>query len=122
MAALIRNRRIVANPPSRSERVLKLDPHQELEEVAQRLQDIDCVEINFPKFGDGRGFSLARLLRERYGYTGELRAVGHIVRDHLQPLAAVGFDAFLLKDGEDADAALAAFSDFPLFTPWERRR
>lgn len=122
MAALIRNRQLVANPLSRSERVLKVDPHQEVEEVAKRLQDIDRVEINFPKFGDGRGFSIARLLRSRYGYRGELRAVGHIVRDHLQPLEAVGFDSFLLKDGEDAEAALAAFTAFQLFTPWDSRR
>lgn len=117
MAALIRHRQIVANPPSPSERVLKVDPHQEVEDVVKKLHDVDWVEINFPKFGDGRGFSIARLLRSRYGYAGELRAVGHVVRDHLQPLEAVGFDAFLLKDGEDAEAALAALGDFPIFRP-----
>lgn len=118
MATLIRNRQIVANPSSpEREVILTVQPEDEIAGVAQRLADATRVEVSFPKFGDGRGFSIAKLLRERYGYRGELRAVGHVVRDHLQPMAAVGFDAFLLKDGEDAQAALEAFSDFPIFRP-----
>ena len=70
------------------------------------------VEVHFPKFGDGRGYSVGRLLRERYGYRGELRAVGQVGRDHLYDLEQCGFDAFELKDGEDAQEALAAFEDF----------
>lgn len=122
MAALIRKRQLVANPPSPEHGVLRIESHQDPSEYGARIKEASVIEVNFPKFGDGRGFSIAKLLRERYGYTGELRAVGHIVRDHLQPLEAVGFDAFLLKDGEDAEAALAAFSAFQLFTPWESRR
>lgn len=116
MATLIRKRQIVASPPS-PEAVLRIEPDQEIDAVADRLPSVDVVEVSFPKFGDGRGFSIARLLRRRFGYKGELRAVGHVVRDHLQPMEAVGFDSFLLKDGEDADAALAAFSDLPIFRP-----
>jgi uncharacterized protein (DUF934 family) len=116
MATLIRDRQIVANPSPPSS-VLRIEPDDDLRDIARRLEGVQRVEINFPKFGDGRGFSLAKLLRERHGYRGELRAVGHVVRDHLQPMAAVGFDAFLLKDGEDAQAALEAFSDFPIFRP-----
>jgi len=52
--------------------------------------------VNFPKFGDGRGYSIARLLRERYGYQGELRAVGQVGRDHLYYLESCGFDASLV--------------------------
>jgi uncharacterized protein (DUF934 family) len=70
------------------------------------------IEVNFPKFGDGRGFSLARLVRERHGYQGELRAVGQITRDHLQLMERVGFDAYELRAGEDAEEALAAFETF----------
>ncbi|MGH8690878.1 MAG: DUF934 domain-containing protein [Burkholderiales bacterium] len=70
------------------------------------------VEVNFPKFGDGRGYSIARLLRERHGYRGELRAVGHITRDLLFFMESCGFDAFELREGEDAREALAAFEDF----------
>jgi len=123
MATLIRNRQIVANPSSpENEVVLAVQPQERVEDLAARLSGATRVEVSFPKFGDGRGFSIAKLLRERYGYQGELRAVGHVVRDHLQPMEAVGFDAFVLKDGEDAEAALAAFSDFPIFAPWQTRR
>jgi uncharacterized protein (DUF934 family) len=118
MATLIRNRQIDANPPSpENEVVLAVQPQDRVEDLAARLSGATRVEVSFPKFGDGRGFSIAKLLRERHGYKGELRAVGHVVRDHLQPMEAVGFDAFVLKDGEDAEAALEAFSDFPIFRP-----
>jgi uncharacterized protein (DUF934 family) len=68
--------------------------------------------VSFPKFTDGRGFSTARLLRERYRYRGELRAVGDVLRDQLLFLARCGFDAFALRADQDPDAALAAFEDF----------
>jgi uncharacterized protein (DUF934 family) len=68
--------------------------------------------VNFPKFGDGRGYSAARLLRERYGWRGELRAIGDIFRDQLQFLAGCGFDAFALREGEDPQEALAGFGVF----------
>ncbi|HWA38100.1 MAG TPA: DUF934 domain-containing protein [Burkholderiales bacterium] len=120
MATLIRNRQIAANPPSHS--ILRLEPDQDVAAVADRLVHVERVEVHFPKFGDGRGFSIAKLLRERYGYKGELRAVGHVVRDHLGPMEAVGFDSFLLKEDEDAEIALGAFSDFPIFAPAKLHR
>jgi uncharacterized protein (DUF934 family) len=89
-----------------------LDSHEEPEAVAGDVSRFDAIAVNFPKFQDGRGFSIARLLRERYGHKGELRAVGHITRDHLYFLEGCGFDAFELREGEDAEEALAAFSAF----------
>jgi uncharacterized protein (DUF934 family) len=112
MATLIKERRVVANPPSPEGEVIRLEPQDDPAAVASRLALAARVEVNFPKFGDGRGFSIARLLRERYGYKGELRAVGEVARDHLYNLEQCGFDAFLLRDGEDVDDALAAFDDF----------
>jgi uncharacterized protein (DUF934 family) len=113
MATLIKERRVVANPPSpEAGEVIRLEPQDDPAAVAARLPNVSRVEINFPKFGDGRGFSIARLLRERYGYKGELRAVGEVARDHLYYMEKCGFDAFLLRDGEDLDEALAAFGDF----------
>ena len=118
MAVLIRNRQIVAESPSSPDvapaegEVLRLEPTDEPAAFAGRLAHAARVEVSFPKFADGRGFSLARLLRERYGYKGELRAVGHVVRDHLYYMEACGFDAFLLREGEDPDEALRAFDDF----------
>jgi uncharacterized protein (DUF934 family) len=111
MATLIRGRRVVPQSlPSSKERVLRLEPADDPATVA--LEGVTRVEVNFPKFGDGRGFSIARLLRERHGYRGELRAVGHITRDLLFFLERCGFDAFELRDGEDPHEALASFEDF----------
>lgn len=76
------------------------------------LPQLALVAVDFPHATDGRGYSTARLLRERYAYTGELRAVGDVGRDQLFYLARVGFDAFALRDGEDVAGALAAFADF----------
>jgi uncharacterized protein (DUF934 family) len=119
METLIKERRVVANPssPDSSERgeVIRLEPQDDPAAVVARLANasrVARVEVNFPKFGDGRGFSIARLLRERYGYKGELRAVGQVARDHLYYMEQCGFDAFLLREGEDVAEALAAFDDF----------
>jgi uncharacterized protein (DUF934 family) len=80
--------------------------------IAADLPQLAVIAIRFASFNDGRGYSLARLLRERYAYSGELRAIGEVLRDQLYYLASCGFDAFALRDDEDPDAALAAFDDF----------
>jgi uncharacterized protein (DUF934 family) len=69
------------------------------------------IAIEFPKFTDGRGYSVARLLR-RAGFTGELRAVGWVLRDQLHYMARCGFDAFELQPGKSLESALEAFSEF----------
>lgn len=115
MARLIKERRVAAQSPCSPDpegRVLRLEPADDPEKIRDQLEGVTRVEVNFPKFGDGRGYSLARLLRTRYGYQGELRAVGHITRDHLVFMERVGFDAYELREGENAEAALAAFGDF----------
>src|SRR4029079_14549185 len=65
------------------------------------LSRVPLVAVNFTTTGDGRGFTQARLLRERYGYQGELRAVGKIRADQMFFLGRCGFDAFELLDHED---------------------
>jgi uncharacterized protein (DUF934 family) len=148
MAALIRQRRVVADSWQRLERAADgrlpavplqgdvivplalwlerrdallaragglgvwLDSHEGPEALAADVGRFAVIAVNFPKYQDGRGYSIARLLRERYGYRGELRAVGEVARDHLFYMAGCGFDAFALREGEDVDEALAAFSDF----------
>ena len=112
MARLIKDRRVIPNAPSSEGEVIRLEPADDPAAVAGRLAGVARVEVNFPKFSDGRGFSIAWLLRQRYAYKGELRAVGHITRDHLYAMEKCGFDAFELREGEDAQEALAAFSDF----------
>ncbi|NIO40358.1 MAG: DUF934 domain-containing protein [Burkholderiales bacterium] len=70
------------------------------------------IAVHFPVFTDGRGYSTARLLRQRYGFKGELRAIGDILRDQLYELARCGFDSFSLREDQDPIAALRAFDDF----------
>jgi uncharacterized protein (DUF934 family) len=89
-----------------------LQPNDEPGAIGGDLAHLALIAVHFPTFTDGRGYSTARLLRERYGWRGELRAVGDVQRDQLFHLARVGFDAFQLKDGADVDDALSAFADF----------
>ena len=111
MATLIKGRRVVSESPlSPKEKVVRLEPADD--PAAVSLEGVTRVEVNFPKFGDGRGYSIARLLRVRRGYRGELRAVGHITRDLLYYMESCGFDAFELREGENPQEALAAFEGF----------
>jgi uncharacterized protein (DUF934 family) len=89
-----------------------LDANESPEAIADDLQRFAVIAVNFPKFGDGRGYSIARLLRERYGYRGELRAIGDVLLDFLYFMKQCGFDAFALRDDQDVNAALAAFDTF----------
>lgn len=92
---------------------LLLEPDTDLEAVAAALSAASLIAIRFPKFTDGRGYSLARLLRQRYGYAGELRAIGDINREQLMYLERCGFDAFELKAGRSIEDALSAFEELP---------
>lgn len=80
--------------------------------IAPDLARFDVIAVRFASFTDGRGYSLARLLRERHGYRGELRAIGDVLRDQLLYLSRCGFDAFDLREGQDPQTALSAFDDF----------
>jgi uncharacterized protein (DUF934 family) len=84
----------------------------EVETLAPLLPQLRWIVIDFPKIGEGRGFTQARMLRQRYRYRHELRARGAIKRDQLFLLARCGFDAFDLDPAEDLTAALAAFNSF----------
>jgi uncharacterized protein (DUF934 family) len=75
-------------------------------------QRLALIAIEFPKFGDGRGYSVARQLRERHKFTGELRAVGWVLRDQLYYMERCGFDAYELKPGKPLESALEAFGEF----------
>src|SRR5262245_37954226 len=89
-----------------------LDASEGPEQIAADLPRFALVAVNFPKFGDGRGYSIARLLRERYGYKGELRAIGDVLHDHLHFMKQCGFDAFLLREDQDPREALSALDTF----------
>ena len=80
--------------------------------IAADLRHFGVVAVEFPQFADGRGYSIARLLRERYGWSGEVRALGDVQRDHVFYMSRCGFDAFALRVGENAQAFLRGFDDF----------
>ena len=81
-------------------------------EIASALQKLPMIAINFPVFTDGRGFSIARLLRERFNYQGELRAIGYLLRDQLCFMKRCGFNSFDLPENIDVKAALESLNDF----------
>ena len=89
-----------------------LDANEGPEAIADDLRDLALVAVNFPKFGDGRAYSIARLLRERYRYEGEVRAIGDVLHDHLHFMKQCGFDAFALREDQDAREALSALDTF----------
>ena len=70
------------------------------------------MALNFPIFRDGRAYSTARLLRDRYGFKGELRATGDVLRDQIFFMRRVGFDAFEVRGDRSIEDALKAFDDF----------
>jgi len=76
------------------------------------LAKIPVIALEFPKFTDGRAYTKARLLRERYAYTGELRAVGYVLRDQLFYMERCGINAFELKPGKPIESALEAFAEY----------
>jgi uncharacterized protein (DUF934 family) len=91
---------------------VRVEGDQDPAALAADLQHFALIAVHFAQFGDGRGYSFARLLRERFGYHGELRAVGDVIRDNLFYLAQCGFDACELAQGADLAAALASLADF----------
>ena len=84
-----------------------LDAGEGPEALAGDLGHLKLIAINFPKFVDGRGYSSARLLRSRYGWMGELRAIGDVLHDQLFFMKRCGFDSFAFKEGKDIEGALA---------------
>ena len=82
------------------------------EAIAGDLGHFAVVGVNFPKFTDGRSYSTARLLRERYGFQGEIRAVGDVLQDQLYFMKRCGIDAYALREDKDLTAALASLTDF----------
>jgi len=89
-----------------------LAPTDEPADAVPLFGSIELIAVQFPKFGDGRGFSTAALLRRRHGWRGELRAIGDVLRDQLYFMKRVGFDGFALRADRSAENALASLSDF----------
>ena len=84
----------------------------DLTDIGAALAKLPVVGVFFPAFMDGRGFSTGRLLRERYQFAGELRALGNFIRDQLCYLRRCGFNAFQFAEEENLETALQSLSDF----------
>lgn len=92
---------------------VRIEPGDDARDLLPHLDRIKLVEVNFPVFGDGRGYSAARILREA-GYAGELRAVGDVLVDQLAYLRRCGFDSFAPErelNHADAEAALDRYAE-----------
>jgi uncharacterized protein (DUF934 family) len=92
---------------------LWLGPDDDVESLKPWLAELPLIAVDFPSFRDGRGYSQAYLLRTRLGWTGELRAIGDVLRDQLSHMRQCGFDSFAVradKSAEDALKGLAGMS------------
>ena len=91
---------------------VRLSPSDDPALIANDLEKLALIAVEFPAFTDGRGYSTATLLRERYRYIGELRAVGDVLRDQVFLMARAGFTTFALRDDQSVEKSLAGFNDF----------
>jgi uncharacterized protein (DUF934 family) len=89
--------------------------NRKVAELAPYLDRLALVVLVFPTFKDGRAYSQARLLRERYGYRGELRATGQVLRDQFLFLVRAGFDALEVAKAADTEAFAAALARYTVF-------
>lgn len=92
---------------------VRIEPGEDARALLPFLERISLVEVNFPAYTDGRGYSAAQILREN-GYTGELRAVGDVLVDQIAYMRRCGFDSFKPNaplDDADVEAALSRYPD-----------
>jgi uncharacterized protein (DUF934 family) len=104
------NREVLAGRTGKT--AVCLDGDDRVQDIAGDLDRFELIALEFPKFRDGRCYSHARLLRDRYHYKGDIRAVGDVLRDQLFFMKRCGISSFYLRDDKDINAALAAFQDF----------
>ena len=108
----------------RSELGVWLASDERPELLKDDVDKFSVIAVDFPKFSDGRSYSIAYNLRVRLGYTGELRAIGDVLRDQLFYMQRVGFDAFELRPDQNLDVALKQFDLFSVVTQnsWRDQR
>lgn len=94
---------------------LLLDAGQVADNIGTEVDRFALIALAFPKFSDGRAFSTARLLRERYAFRGELRAIGHVLPDQYLFMVRCGFDAFEVEPGTNLNAWSQALDEISVF-------
>ncbi|WP_417844195.1 DUF934 domain-containing protein [Thalassospira sp.] len=94
-----------------------LVPGDAPEDLAEDIDRFSLIAVKFPAYTDGRGYSYGRVLRERYGYAGEMRAVGDVLRDQILYMHRCGFDAYELSDNDEAalEKVRAALRDMTVY-------
>lgn len=97
---------------SRTELGVWLASNDRPEALQEDIGRFAVIAVDFPKFADGRGFTIAYLLRERLGFKGELRAIGDVLRDQIFYMQRVGFDAFSPRADKDINSVINGLSDF----------
>jgi uncharacterized protein (DUF934 family) len=97
---------------------IRLAPADKVEDLAPELPRLSLVALEFTGPGEGRGYSQAKLLRARYHFAGEVRAVGHVKQDQVYLMARVGIDAFDLSPDQKPEEAIATLDRFKIaYTP-----
>lgn len=91
---------------------VRLHGDDALEAIVEDLDAFERIVVEFPAFTDGRCYTFARLLRERYGYEGELRAIGDVLRDQIFFMKRCGIDVFEVPEDKDPGGLLAGLDDF----------
>lgn len=91
---------------------VRLSPEASVDDIASDLDRLDLIILEFPALTDGRLFSVARILRGRMGYRGEIRASGSFIRDQIFFLSRVGVDSFELDSESDPESAISALAEF----------
>jgi len=91
---------------------LRLESDTIIEDIAANLDSFALIELHIPVFTDGRAFTHARLLRDRYGFTGDIRVSGDFMLDQIFYLQRVGISSFVVNDNENADKVIAVMDDF----------
>jgi uncharacterized protein (DUF934 family) len=99
---------------TRTELGVWLASDERADDLKNDLARFAVIAVDFPKFTDGRGYSIAMHLRTRLGYAGELRAIGDVLRDQMFYMQRVGFDAFAPRPDKDIGGALKGLNDFSL--------
>jgi uncharacterized protein (DUF934 family) len=89
-----------------------LKPDDDPDALTADCASLPLIAVDFPQFTDGRGYSIARLLRDKHGFAGELRAIGDVLRDQLFYLRQCGFNAFAVRADRNLEAALNGLRDF----------
>ena len=92
-----------------------LKSDEQVNDIASALDTLKVIALNFNVFADGRSFSQARMLREHFDYTGEVRAIGAFIRDQLTYLTRCGFNAFSVSDSENLESITDSLNDFTEF-------